>query len=435
MTQQLPPGPGAGRWRNTLRLVRAPLDAPSDWYARYGDPFTIRAINGNVVMTAEPERTREIFAADPEQFEPFGVQAVAALTGPGSLFVAGGARHREERKLLMPPFHGARMRAYGQMMCEVAQRRFSEAATGEPLDALAVTQAISLEVILRAVLGLSLHEVDGVAELVVRTVNGISPVFLFAPFLQVRALGLSPWDRHMVRHEALDRLMQARIERVRGGAQGEDILSLMVSARYEDGRAMSDSDIKDELRTLLVAGHETTALSLAWALDAVHRDPQVRGRLLDEVRDAPDEPEAWSHLPWLDVVCKETLRLYPVVPEVLRTLNRPWTFAGYDLPTGTSVGASVHLTHYRPDLYPEPLRFDPARFERRSYSPFEYLPFGGGHRRCIGAAFAAFELRVVLAAALRKVDFEVLSPKAPAIVRRNITLAPQGGVPVRVRPR
>ncbi|CAN0562186.1 unnamed protein product, partial [Laminaria digitata] len=290
------------------------------------------------------------------------------------------------------------------------------------------TQAISLEVILRAVLGLEPHEVDAVAEQVVRTVDGISPIFLFAPFLQVRALGLTPWDRHVARHDALDALMQTRIERLREGELGEDILSLMLSARYEDGSAMSDEHIKDELRTLLVAGHETTALSLAWALDAVHRDPDAQRRLVDEVASADACPEAYNRLPWLDAVCKETLRLYPVVPEVMRTLNQPWTFAGYDLLKGTSVGASVHLTHYNPELYPEPLRFKPERFESRSYSPFEYLPFGGGHRRCIGAAFANFELRVVLAAALRALSFECARPEPPKIVRRNITLAPQRGV-------
>lgn len=411
--------------------MRAPLDAPTDWYARYGDPFMIRAINGDVVMTAEPERIREIFAADPSLFDPFAAHAIAPLTGPASLLVLKGKPHRAERKLLMPPFHGARMRAYGEMMAEVAKRRFAAAATGQPFDALKVTQAISLEVILRAVLGLRPDQVDGVAAQVVQTVDGISPVFLFAPFLQVRALGLTPWDRHVARHEALDALMQARIDELRAGELGEDILSLMISARYEDGSAMHDEHIKDELRTLLVAGHETTALSLAWALDAVHRNPRVQERLVEELRTANESPEAFSRLPWLDAVCKETLRLYPVVPEVMRTLNRPWHFAGYDLPKGTSVGASVHLTHYNPELYPEPLSFKPERFNKRSYSPFEYLPFGGGHRRCIGAAFANFELRVVLAVALRGQRFECVRPEAPKVVRRNITLAPERGVLLR----
>lgn len=421
-----------------MRFMRKPLDTPTDWYARYGDPFTIRAINGDVVMTAQPDRIREMFSADPALFDPFAPQAIAPLTGPASLLVLKGARHRAERKLLMPPFHGARMRAYGRMMDEVARRRFAEVAGDEPFDALKVTQAISLEVILRAVLGLRPDEVDAVAVQVVQTVDGISPVFLFAPFLQVRAMGLTPWDRHVARYEALDALMQARIEQLRahdGAEAGEDILSLMLSARYEDGSSMADDDIKDELRTLLVAGHETTALSLAWALDAVHRHPDVQARLLPEVLDSDDSPEAFSRLPWLDAVCKETLRLYPVVSEVMRTLNQPWTFAGYDLPKGTSVAASVHLTHYNPELYPEPLSFKPERFETRSYSPFEYLPFGGGHRRCIGAAFANFELRVVLAAALRTLSFECVRPQAPKVVRRNITLAPEQGVLLRAHQR
>jgi len=430
----LPPGP-SGRLANTVRLARSPLDVPTEWYARYGDPFTIEAVNGDVVMTAEPERSRAIFSADPELFEAFAAHAVAPLTGPASLLVLSGPRHRAERKLLMPPFHGARMRAYAELMAEVGARRFAEAAAQGPFVVQKIAQEVSLDIILRAVLGLDAAEVEAVAGQVVETVDGISPLFLFFPFLQRRVFGLSPWARYQARFEAMDRLLQARIDAARASGGGEDILSLMLAARYEDGSPMADADIKDELRTLLVAGHETTALGITWAIDAIHRHPEVKARLLAEVDDAPEDPHAWSQLPYLDQEAKETLRLFPVLTEVMRTLKAPWRFAGYDLPAGTTVGVSIHLTHYREDLYPEPLRFSPERFAHRKYSPFEYLPFGGGHRRCIGAAFAGFELRVVLAAALRALAFELTEPEAPTFVRRNITLAPKGGVPARAYPR
>lgn len=430
----LPPGP-SGRLTNTARFTRAPLAAPTEWYARYGDPFTIRAVNGDVVMTASPDRIRSIFGADPGQFLAFAPHAIAPLTGPGSLLVLDGERHRGERKLLMPPFHGTRMRAYAELMAEIAARRFTDAAARGPFEVQRVAQAVSLDVILRAVLGLEPAAIDAVAKQIVETVDGVSPLFLFFPFLQRRVFGLSPWARHQARYAALDRLLQARIDTIRAEGGGEDILSLMLEARYEDGSPMSDDHIKDELRTLVIAGHETTALAITWAIDAIHRHPRVQAKLLAELDDAPCEPEQWSRLPYLDLVAKETLRLYPVLTEVIRTLRAPWTFAGYDLPAGVSVAAGIQLTHYRPDLYPEPLEFRPERFAERKYSPFEYLAFGGGHRRCIGAAFAGFELRVVLGAVLRGLDFSLVEPEPPGFVRRNITLAPKGGVPVHARRR
>lgn len=431
---KLPPGP-SGRLSNTVRFTRAPLAAPTEWYARYGDPFTLRAVNGDVVMTAEPERTRAIFSADPDLFEAFAAHAITPITGPASLLALSGPRHRAERKLLMPPFHGDRMRRYAEIMAEVGARRFVDAAAAGPFDVQKVAQAVSLDVILRAVLGLREGELDAVSAQIVETIDGLSPVFLFFPFLQRRIFGLSPWARYEARFEALDRLLQARIDAVRAGDRGEDILSMLVDATYEGGAPMADADMKDELRTLLVAGHETTALGISWAVDAIHRHPEVKAKLLAELDDAPADPQAFARLPYLELVTKETLRLFPVLTEVLRTLKADWRFAGYDLPAGTTVAASIHLTHYRPDLYPEPLAFRPERFEDRKYSPFEYLPFGGGHRRCIGAAFASFELKVVLAAVLRALEIDLERPERPDFVRRNITLAPKGGVPVRARPR
>ena len=425
-----PPGP-RGRLTNTIALTRHPLDAPPDWLTRYGDPFTLRAVNGDVVMTADPVHIKTLFGADPELFEAFAAHAVAPVTGPDSLLVLSGARHRQERRLLMPPFHGDRMRAYAQIMADAAAQRFA-AASQAPFDVQKVTQGLSLDIILRAVLGLPLEAVGDFRQRVLETVDGVSPLMLFFPFLQRGFLGLSPWDRFQARFNALDAELQAHIERVRAAGPGEDILSLMLGARYEDGEPMPDSAIRDELRTLIIAGHETTALSLAWALDALHRHPAALARVQAEVDAAPEDPSAWAELPYLDAVCKETLRLYPILTEVLRTLVRPWRFAGYDLPAGATVSASIHLTHRRPDLYPEPEAFRPERFLERKFTPFEYLPFGGGHRRCLGAAFAQFEMKVVLAHALRRHRFELQAAEAPRPVRRNPTLAPEGGVWVRM---
>jgi cytochrome P450 len=422
-----PPGP-RGRLANTIALTRHPLDAPPEWLTRYGDPFTVRAVNGDVVMTADPVHIKTLFGADPELFEAFAAHAVAPVTGPDSLLVLSGARHRQERRLLMPPFHGDRMRAYAQLMADAAAQRLAAADRKAAFNLQGVTQGLSLDVILRAVLGLPLDAVGDFRQRVLDTVDGVSPLMLFFPFLQRGFFGMSPWDRFQARFAELDAELQAHIERVRAAGPGEDILSLMLAARYEDGEPMPDSAIRDELRTLVIAGHETTALSLAWAIDALHRHPAALARLQAEVDAAPDDPAAWAELPYLDAVCKETLRLYPILTEVLRTLVRPWHFAGYDLPAGATVSASIHLTHRRPDLYPEPEAFRPERFLERKFSPFEYLPFGGGHRRCLGAAFAHFEMKVVLAYALRTYRFRLTSTQAPRPVRRNLTLAPEGGV-------
>lgn len=428
-----PPGP-RGRLTNTLALTRHPLDAPPDWLARYGDPFTVRAVNGDVVMTADPVHIKTLFGADPELFEAFGAHAMAPITGPDSVLILSGPRHRQERRLLMPPFHGDRMRAYAQLMADAAARRFEAMDRKLPFNVQNVTQGLSLDIILRAVLGLPLDAVGDFRQRVLDTVDGVSPVMLFFPFLQRGFFGLSPWDRFQTHAHALDADLAAHVERVRAAGPSEDILSLMLAARYEDGEPMTDSAIRDELRTLILAGHETTALGLAWAMDAIHRHPEVLARLQAEVEAAPDEPTAWAELPYLDAVCKETLRLYPVLTEVLRTLVRPWHFAGYDLPRGATVSASIHLVHRRPDLYPEPESFRPERFLEKKFSPFEYIPFGGGHRRCLGAAFAQFEMKVVLAYLLRTYRFTLESDVAPRPVRRALTLAPEGGVWVRMRP-
>jgi cytochrome P450 len=237
------------------------------------------------------------------------------------------------------------------------------------------------------------------------------------------------------RQARLDALLQEQIERAREEGGGDDILSMLVAARWEDGTAMDDAHLRDELRTLLVAGHETTATAIAWAIDAVHRDPDVLTRLQAELDAADATPADDAKLPYLDAVSRETMRRWPVLPEVMRVLEQPVWFEGTMVPTGHSLGVGIVNIHHRPDLYPEPMRFRPERFLERKFGPHEYMPFGGGHRRCLGAAFADFELRIVLAVAVREFAFALTQQRAPRPVRRNITMGPRGGIPVRVRRR
>lgn len=422
----------------TYRLLKKPGEYFPRWKARYGDPFLINAINGRIVLTGRPELIKEIFAADPSHYDPFGVDAIAPLLGSESLLLMKGEAHRAERKLLMPPFHGKRMRAYADIMRDAA-RSHMNAASGRSVKFAEVTQSLTLEVILRAVFGVVDQDtLDHFSETIVAVLDAVHPSFMFAPFLQRDFGGLGPFAKFRRAFETLETTMDAHLERVRAAdAPGEDILSMMLEARYDDGSAMTDKHIKDELRTIVTAGHETTALALAWAADLVHRHPEVAAGIRADVDALGPEASAVdvAKLKSVDNAVKETLRLHPILTEALRTLRKPLTLGDMEIPAGHTVAAVITLVHTDPDIYPEPEAFKPERFSERSYKPTEYLPYGGGHRRCIGAAFADFELRIALATLVAEYDVELLDAEPPQPVRRNITMAPDTGVHVRLRPR
>jgi cytochrome P450 family 110 len=431
-----PPGPRS-TLLTTYRVATKPLEAMTEMRERYGDPFHAPMANGGVVITAEPELIRELFAnRDPELFAPFGAAAMTPFFGDSSLLLLGGEAHKRERKLLTPPFHGERMRAYAAVMVEATQRAFADVRDGQEFTALELGTRITLEAIIRAVFGVEEHAlVEAHQRAVQATLDAAKPAFMFSKATQIAPFGLGPWARYQRVSTEFDRLLYEQIERTRGHTEGrEDILSLMLDARYEDGSPMSDAHIRDELRTLLFAGHETTAISLAWALYAIHRNDEVRARLLAEL-DAlgpTAEPGEIARLPYLSAVIDETLRLHPVVEVVFRVLRKPWTFAGYELAAGVTIAPAVTLVHRRPDLYPEPERFEPERFLARKPKPHEYLPFGGGHRRCIGAAFSHFESRVAIGTMLREFEFELLEPGEVEVIRRSVTLGPKSGVRMRL---
>jgi cytochrome P450 len=432
----LPPGSRA-TLRNTYGFAVRPYETMRDMRDRYGDPFMATALNGQIVLTGEPELVREIFAnRDAELFAVFASEAMTPLLGSHSLLTMFGEPHRLERKLLMPPFHGERMRAYGTVMVEAARRAFAGMVPGQPFHAIERTTDISIEAIVRAVFGVEEQErVDLWRRAILGTLHAAKPMFFFSKATQRAPLGLGPWARYLRGSAEADRLLYDQIERTRGRTAGrEDILSLLLDARYEDGSGMSDEHIRDELRTLVIAGHETTAITLAWALYAVHRHPAVKARLLAEIdaAGADPAPDELARLPWLNAVVDETLRRYPVVDSVFRVLRKPWSFGGYELPAGITVGAALVLVHMREDVYPEPTAFRPERFLEGKPKPHEYLPFGGGHRRCIGAAFSHYESCVALATVLREFELELREPAEDAVARRNVTLGPRGGVRMRL---
>jgi cytochrome P450 family 110 len=426
-----PPGPRSATLQ-TLAFARDPVGTLHTYARCYGDPFTLKLFTGPIVLTGRPEGIQEIFTASPQIYASNSITFLAPLTGERSILMLDGAPHRRERALLMPPLHGARMKVYGALIQDIA---LSRAGAWQPRQAFmmqAFTQALSLEVIIKAVFGVQSQErVEHFLSIIAAYFQAFTASLVYFPPLRRSFAGLGPWHRFAEVAARFERLLSEEIATRRQDLDDRhDILSLLLAARYEDGSAMSAEGLRDELKTLLLAGHETTAIALAWAFYWLHRQPDVYHCLQAELNgmDQPPDPDDLLRLPYLSAVCDEALRLYPVIGAITRRLREPMTLCGYALPAGIAVGAAVALTHLDPMLYPDPHRFRPERFFERAYTPFEYLPFGGGARRCIGAAFAVYEMKIVLGTILAQhrlglVDDRPLKPKP-----RTFTIGPQEGV-------
>ncbi|MFV8754353.1 cytochrome P450 [Nannocystaceae bacterium ST9] len=433
----LPPGP-RGWLRPTIRLIREPVVALREWGEKFGPTFTVRQLGQRIVMTSDPELVQQIYAVrDPELFGSIVPESLDVLIGPQSIGLLVGEQHQRQRKLLQPAFHGDRMRGWARRMVAAARRAFA----GPDLDGAPVlerTRRATLEVIIALVFGVD--EQPRVAEfeaVVLEWISAIRPGFLFVRALQRDLLGVSPFARYHRASRRLDELLFEHIARMRSDPrERDDVLSSLLAARYDDGTGMSDAAIRDQLRSLLFAGHDTTAVVLAWALYFVAIAPEVRARLLAELDplDGEANPEVYGRLPYLGAVVDETLRIRPVTTDVIRLLRKPWQLGPWRLPEGSAVAPIAPLMHFRADLWPEPDRFVPDRFLAERPSPNIYFPFGGGARRCVGASFARLEACVILATLLR--EYEFVGPEASVEWnRRAFILEPIGGVPMRVRPR
>jgi len=444
---KLPDGPQIPAFLQLIQWIARPLEVLETSAQRYGDVFTLRlAGNKPIVFLSSPEAIQEIFTAAPEQFDVGrGNDILRPLLGEQSLLMMDGDRHQRQRRLLIPPFHGDRMRAYGKLICDITEQVISQWKIGEPFSVRSSMQEISLRVILQAVFGL--HEGKRFAELeqllcsVLEVVGSpLGSSLLFFRSLQ-RDLGeWSPWGRFVRQKQQINQLIKAEIQerRQQPDLSRTDILSLLMSTRDENDQPMTDVELLDELMTLLFAGHETTASALTWALYWIHSLPEVHDRLrseLDKVVDNADLSEI-SRLPYLNAVCQETLRIYPVAMITFpRIVKSPLQLMGYQFEPDTTLASCIYLTHHRQDLYPEPYKFKPERFLERQFSPYEYLPFGGSNRRCIGMAFAQFEMKLVIATVLSRFEMAIAqssryanADKRPVRpVRRGVTLAPSVG--------
>ncbi len=444
---QLPSGPQDSQLLQTLWVILRPMNYLETIQKRYGDTFYSPKFAGipPQIITSNPQAIQALFTADAKLFKSGeGNKILQPLVGANSLILLDGEKHSQQRKLLMPPFHGERMKAYGHVICETATRVMNQLQGGQKFVARPLMQEISLTVILRTIFGLEEGErYQKIKKLLSGMLDifnfPLSAVFLFFKSLQKDLGPLSPWGRFLRQRKQLDELLYQEIRERRTQAEsgGEDILSLLLLARDENGQAMTDEELRDELMTMLFAGHETTATALAWALYWIHYLPEVREKLLAELNTIDmqnAEPMEIAKLPYLNAVCSETLRIYPIAFFTLaRILQEPMEFMGYELPQGMVLSGCIYLTHHRPDIYPEPKKFQPERFLERQFSPYEYLPFGGGNRRCLGAAFAMFEMKLVLATILSCYSLE-LREKSPLLpVRRGLTFTPAGGVHLQVK--
>jgi cytochrome P450 len=426
----LPPGPAEPPLVQTLRWLLRPISFLESCRRRFGDAFSVTFLGFQtpMVMLSDPEAIRALYTNPRHRLPPGRTLTLQPILGSRSLLLLEGREHLARRKLMLPPLHGERMRAYEATVREAVAREVDGWPAGQPFALHPRMQAVTLEVILRAVFGVTdPARRDRLAERLGRLLaDTASSGLQFSVLLSRRFGGPDPLARLQALRREIDAMLTAEIAERRGDPR-EDILSLLVTARFEDGEPMDEAEIRDQLMTLLLAGHETTATGLAWTFDLLLRHPPVLERLTAAV-DGGDEA-------YVRAVVSESLRLRPVVPLAGRRLSEELRVDGHVLRPDTDVTPAIWLAHTRADRYPEPYAFRPERFLDGAPSTYAWLPFGGGVRRCIGAAFAEMEMRVALGEILRRRTLRPASASAERVARRNVTFSPAHGTRVLAAPR
>ncbi|HYO56557.1 cytochrome P450 [Archangium sp.] len=463
----LPPRVPQPKLLQLYQWVYRPIQFMEESTRRYGESFMLQFPNAPpFLFTSNPEVIRQVFTGKPEDLYVGPVNRVLeAMVGKNSLLLLDDQEHIRERRMMTPPFHGERMLAYGLSMRESANRFIDRWPLGKPFTLHEQFQDITLDIILKTVFGLTQGETfEQFRNLFIRMLNlgSRNSVLLMSVLLppermlKLLAMGrepihlgpvkadvsrILPWAQLSHLMKAVDTYLYAEMarRRVEGVEKREDVLSMLMQARDEDGQPMSDQALRDEAITLLAAGHETTATTLSWAIHHVLQHPDVEARLREEIQQVagaePLAPEQVNRLEYMGATLNETLRMSPVAPVVGRVLQRPMKIGEWELPAGMAVMPCVYLAQRRPDLWSEPERFNPERFLGKRISPYEYFPFGGGARRCLGMAFATYEMRIIFAELLRRVRLRSGSRSETRVGRRGVTLAPDGGVPVIVESR
>ncbi len=430
---KLPPSPSLTPREQTFGWMTRPYELLEQCREEVGDTFAIDfRQHGQYVLFSNPAHIDTILTGEPAVYHAAN-ELLEPFLGPRSLLLLEGREHKRERRLLMPHFSRRQIHPWGDQIVEVVDRMIDRWQVAEPFSMRKTAESVALGLIDRLLFGLRVDQQRH------RQLHDCFAQILSHPHFNIALIGEfgqklaeSPaWQRLQELLSAMDRLVRAEIaERRASGERGEDIMSLLMDARYEDGSQLSDDELRDELVTLLATGHETTATSLAWAIYWVLSHPDVHARLREELQELPKAPtpQQLAESKYLEAVVFETLRINPVVPIIARQLQREVHLAGYDLPAGVTVAPVIYLLHRREELYPEPARFRPERFLERNYRHNEFMPFGGGVRRCLGMHLALYELELMLAQIIRRVDLRLCEAEKVRPQRRMVTIAPSGGV-------
>jgi cytochrome P450 len=434
MPVPLPPEPRSSPLVQTLRWAFRPIAFMEDCRGRFGDSFSVRFVGFErpMVLISDPAAIKALYTEREHLLPPGRNITLEPVLGSRSLLLLEGSEHLARRKLMLPAFHGERMRSYQPIVEEIVSAEIDSWPLGAEFPIHSRMQAVTLEVILRVVFGVStgtrLERLRGMLTTVLQ--QTASPSAQLVGLAMRRFSSGGPWARFAEQLREVDELLFAEIAEHRRRddlEERDDMLSQLLLARFDDGEGMSDQELRDQLMTLLLAGHETTATALAWAFDLLLRHPAQLGRLRDSLEGGGDD--------YLRATISESLRLRPVIPLAGRRLAKELSADGLTLPAGTDVTPAIWLAHTRPDVYPDPYAFKPERFLEDAPDTYAWVPFGGGVRRCIGASFAEFEMRIVLREVLGRCELRKSRPEPERIGRRNITLSPRAGTPVVVTAR
>jgi cytochrome P450 len=432
MIEELPPGPRMPALLQTLGTWSRPTAFIERARARNGGRFTVRLLGQPpIVMISDPEEIKQIFQAPPEILHPGeGASILEPLVGAKSVILLDEAPHLEQRKLLLPAFHGERMQRLSGLMEELAVREVDDWSTGEPVALHPRLQRLTLEIILRAVFGLERGaKLDSLRDLLTRVLAfSESPLSLLRPLPAWLTRGTPLADFERLINETDEHIYalidERRHEEAEDSPAGEDVLSMLLAAEHEDGSPMTAQELRDELMTALVAGHETTASQLAWTFERLVHEPRVLARLQGELDEGSSEE-------YLTATLNESLRHRPVLPNAEpRLVMEPIEIGPIRYPRGVALFASAYLLHHDPAIYPDPYAFRPERFLDQAPGTYTWIPFGGGRRRCLGASFALLEMKIVLRAVLARYALAPAGPAPERTRRRSITLSPAQGARV-----
>ncbi|WP_372365564.1 cytochrome P450 [Candidatus Uabimicrobium sp. HlEnr_7] len=437
--QKIFPGPSSPWWWQTTALIRNSYGLLDKCINKYGTPFSMK-INPQTqfVFFDSPEAARDIFTANyKDVFAGPISKPLEPLLGSKSLLLIDHDEHLRMRRFMTPPFTGNVVRDYGEIIRDITVVNTGSWKKNSRVVIQDTMQTISLEVILHAIFGLKEGKrFEKYKQLLVSYLsifNGKNALFLYIP--KLRKKFFRPWAKYLGVVKEVNELIYEDIKSRRKNPQQHDIFSRLLAICDDDGNGISDLELRDQLLTLLLAGHETTAASLSWSLYWIHKTPQVLRNLCDELQPFKNDFNIDNivKLPFLDAVCRETLRLYPIVPAIGRLLQQPLTIMGHTLPEKTAAILSIYLTHRNPDLYSDPQLFFPQRFIEKQYNSYEFVPFGGGARRCLGMHFALYEMKIVIAQIISNFQLQLANDKTVIAVRRGVTFFPSGKVPMIVK--